>query len=154
MPNLLTKSNFLSYLECPYQFYHYTLHPDQKPETKESDYLSIENGMGFEETVYSFLDESFKTEHEFKTDQLYARTDSVRLIDDTTVELYEVKSSKYDPEEKIDKKYIIDIAVQKIIAERAGYTVQACHLISSQSGLSVFNGDAHTKGHLCDCKCR
>lgn len=139
----VSKSDFLSYLECPYQFYHYCTHPKIKPSNSESDQLTVEIGMEFQNTVNDLLDDSFQKEVEFTTDKHYSRTDCVRYIDDNTVELYEIKSSKFKQGEKIDDKYIFDIAFQKFVAEEAGFKVVDSYLIMA-SYTYQFNGKKHT----------
>lgn len=135
----LSKSDFLSYLECPYQFYYFCTHPNEKQEASESDQLTIENGMEFQDTVNALLDDTYSQEVIFKTNKYYSRTDCVRYIDKSTVELYEIKSSKFKEGEKIDDKYIFDIAFQKFVAEEAGFVVSDSYLILASDNY-VFDG--------------
>ncbi len=140
---LLSKSNFLSYLECPYQFYYFCTNPDQRPATSESDLLTIENGMHFQDVVNSLLDDSYKSEQVFETEEYYSRTDCVRYLGNKQVELYEIKSSKYKEGVKIDSKYIFDLAFQKMVAEEAGYTIVSAFLILA-SDTYRYDGEMHT----------
>ena len=123
--NRLTKTQFLHFLECPYEFQFIASNPKVLPAETEGDMLSIEEGFRFEKEVVNLLDfDNALPQYEFKTGEYYAKADLIQLIAPNEVIFYETKAST-----QIKEEHYWDIAFQKYVAEAAGYQVTAVFLV-------------------------
>ena len=145
MKNRLTKTDYLEYLRCPNEFWLRHNRPEilKKVEnTLEYEHLR-QQGYAVEAFVKQLgrfqPKESIAVDFQrvFQTSELYARSDAV-ITDKATgiIDIYEIKSSASVKPEHLD-----DVAFQKIVAERCGFTVGCCHVI-------VMNGEYVRRGDI------
>ena len=143
MKNRLTKTEYLSYLKCPQEFW-LAIHQPlliAAPNTLEYEHLR-QQGYAVQQLVKKLQrfqpHEGFNIDSErpFQTADLYARCDIV-ITDSSTgvIDLYETKSSSSVKDEHID-----DVAFQKLVAERSGSTVGRCYVITT-NGEYVRHGE-------------
>lgn len=144
MKDRLNKTDFLRYLSCPNEFWLKLRMPllFQEPTTLEYEHLR-EQGYAVERYVKKL--EQFNPNEErsvdfqrvFQTNDLYAKSDVV-VTDRTTdiVDIYEVKSSGSVKPEHLD-----DVSFQRIVAERCGFTVGRCYVIT-------MNGEYVRRGEI------
>jgi hypothetical protein len=132
---MLTKTDFIHYLNCPQSLWLLKRDPDHYPNGEFSTFMQklVCEGYEVERYVRQFFengddrDVSFQTE--FKIDDgLYARVDVLENIRGGTTALYEVKSST---SVKTDSKHnhIKDACFQKICAERSGQQIDRVFLV-------------------------
>ena len=143
MKNRLTKTAYLTYLTCPNEFWlSYQLsQPRQEPDTLEYQHLR-QQGYDVERYVKQlarFQPDGLKAidfQRVFQTNDLYARSDAV-ITDKATgmIDIYEIKSSS-----KVKPEHLDDVVFQKIVAERSGFTVGRCFVIT-MNGDYVRNGE-------------
>ena len=144
MKDRLTKTAYLKYLACPNEFW-LSLKPNtskKEPETLEYEHLR-QQGYEVERYVKQLArfqpNEDFSVDFQrvFQTADLYARSDAV-ITDKTSgvIDIYEIKSSSTVKPEHLD-----DVAFQKIVAERSGFTVGRCNIIT-------MNGEYVRKGSI------
>lgn len=139
---MLTKSHFKKFLTCKNEFWLDHHFPEPKGEPSLEYQLRRETGYqveGLARTLAAFADRDGVTiqfGREFQTDTLYAKADIV-ITDNATgeLEIFEVKSGTTCKEE-----YQIDLTFQCIVAEEAGFTVKAGHLITLDNTY-VYDGD-------------
>ncbi|HKX84689.1 MAG TPA: DUF2779 domain-containing protein [Pyrinomonadaceae bacterium] len=139
-PYKLSKSDFLEYLRCPQEFWLKHHHPElfvtEKSLIGEHFRAQGDDVERLARTLKIFDGKQLEYQREFITDKLRARSDIV-VTDPATgkIEIYEVKSGS-----KIKDEYVIDVAFQKIAAERTGANVERTFVITVDTGY-VRNGD-------------
>ena len=132
---MLTKTDFIHFLNCPKSFWLLKRDPDRYPCGEFSTFMQklVREGYEVEQYAQQYFEDvgsrnvSFQTE--FKTDNgLYARLDVLESMSDGAIALYEIKSSV---SVKTDSKHnhIKDACFQKICAERAGQRIDRVFLI-------------------------
>ena len=143
MKDRLTKTAYLAFLNCPNEFWlsFQPSKPEKEPGTLEYEHLR-QQGYEVERYVKHLQrfepNESFAVDFQraFQTADLYARSDAV-VTDKATgiIDLYEIKSAA-----TVKPEHLNDVAFQKVVAERSGFTVGRCHVIT-MNGEYVRNGD-------------
>ncbi|MEO6050580.1 MAG: DUF2779 domain-containing protein [Pyrinomonadaceae bacterium] len=129
----LTKTAYLNFLKCPQEFWLAVHQPllAAEPDTLEYEHLrqqgysvqqyvkKLEQFQPNETTVIDF-------ERAFQTTDLYARSD-IAVTDKTTgeIDIYEIKSAS-----KVKEEHYDDVAFQKMAAERSGFVVRNCYVIT------------------------
>ena len=145
MKDRLTKTAYLNYLKCPQEFwlaFHQPLLISVEPDSLEYEHLR-QQGYAVQQYVKKLAqfqpnDQNVVDfERIFQTSHLYARTD-VAVADITTgeIDIYEVKSAS-----KVKEEHYDDVAFQKMTAERSGFLVRNCYVIS-------MNGDYIRQGAI------
>ena len=143
MKDRLNKTDFLRFLSCPNEFWLKLRMPllFQTPTTLEYEHLR-EQGYAVERYVKKL--EQFQPSEErnvdfqrvFQTNDLYAKSDIVVTNKETGIlDIYEIKSSGSVKPEHLD-----DVSFQKIVAERCGFTVGRCFVIT-MNGEYVRHGE-------------
>jgi len=132
MQKRLSKSDFISYLECPGEFWLRSHKPSlfNINDTLESEHLRQQGyevqRMARQLLRFESTDASVEFERVFETDAFYARSDIVRIdAASRTVDLYEIKSST-----TIKDEHIEDLAFQKLAAKSSGTSVGRCFLVT------------------------
>ncbi|MBX7489766.1 DUF2779 domain-containing protein [Qipengyuania sp. GH25] len=127
---LLTKSEFLSFRECGKSAWLRRNRPGAVdwPPPSEFDRLLMREDYRVEAIARRMLvdgpgGELFDFQVEFIEGTCLARADAVKRFPDGSIEIFEVKSSTSPAE------HIVDACFQRIIAERAGFSVRAVHII-------------------------
>lgn len=132
---MLTKTDFIQFLNCPKSLWLLKRDPDHYPYGEFSTFMQklVREGYEVEGYVRQFFEDAgsrdVSFQAEFKTDYgLYARVDVLENMSDGTTALYEVKSST---SVKTDNKHnhIKDACFQKICAERAGQKIDRVFLV-------------------------
>lgn len=143
---MLTKTDFIQYLNCPKSLWFLKRDPDHYPYGEFSTFMQKLVREGYQ--VEQYVQQLFKSDTardvrfqaEFKTDDgLYARVDALENMRDGTTALYEIKSST---SVKTDSKHnhIKDACFQKICAERSGQKIDRVFLVHL-NGNYVRQGD-------------
>ena len=128
---VLTKSDFLHYRSCRKDMWLNRHKPEAvlRPKLTDFDLMLMQDGYEVEAAVKNFVTSwpDFETLMFQKTyqsdDGLLVRADLIRQIDDTTIDLFEIKSSTSI------KGHIEDAAFQVIAIERSGITVRKINII-------------------------
>lgn len=147
MKDRLTKSAYLKYLECPPEFwlqYHQPLFVNE-PYSLEYEHLR-QQGYAVQQLAKK-LDrfqprDGMVVDHErvFQTKDLYARCDVVVTDEATgTIDIYDIKAAA-----SVKPEYYDDLAFQRLAAERAGYAVGRCFVIS-MNGEYIRRGEIDTE---------
>ncbi len=146
MKNRLTKTAYLKYLTCPNEFWlsFQESVPKNELEKLEDEHLR-QQGYAVERYVkqlrrFQQTDNiSVDFQRIFQTDDLYARSDAV-ITDNASgiIDIYEIKSSSSVKPEHLD-----DVTFQKIVAERSGFVVRSCNVIT-MNGEYVRQGNIDT----------
>ncbi len=145
MKNRLTKTDYLEYLRCPNEFWLKHNRPEVSKKVEETlEYEHLRQQGYAVEAFVKQLDRFQPAENiavdfqrTFQTGELYARSDAVITNKATgIIDIYEIKSSASVKPEHLD-----DVAFQKIVAERCGFTVGCCHVI-------VMNGEYVRRGEI------
>ncbi len=142
-PFRLSKTSYLSYLRCPQEFWLEMNQPlfVSQPYSLEYEHLR-QQGYAVQQLARKlgrFQSQDglvFDFERPFQTADLYARCDII--VSDTStgiIDIYETKSSASVKEEHYD-----DVAFQKLVAERNGFTVGRCYVIT-MNGEYIRHGD-------------
>lgn len=132
MTTQLTKSGFLSWKDCPKSFWLETSRPDQfSPKAPGAfDRLLMQDGYAIEAEARKLVamwpdaDRWSFQEQYSSEDGLHARADLVRLNDDGSVDLIEIKAST-SLRGSDGSDHVLDACFQKIAAERAGFRVRS-----------------------------
>tara|TARA_R110000787_G_scaffold271400_1_gene378594 strand:+ start:2765 stop:4213 length:1449 start_codon:yes stop_codon:yes gene_type:complete len=132
----LTKSDFLSYRQCAKALWLKKRKPNAVafPPPSLFDQLLMQDGYRVEEIVKQLVADWPDAEAcEFQTvfetpDGLYARADLVRTHSDGSLDIYEIKGST-SLKSSTGQDHVDDAAFQVMVAERAGYSVRAAHII-------------------------
>ena len=144
----VSKTDFIQFLHCPKSLWLLKHKPNAYPHGEFSDYSQKLAAEGYEVEAYvrqlieagaDAAQFSFQTV--FQTNRgLYAKADMVRLNDDGSVNLYEIKSST---RVKTDAKHnqIKDACFQTIAAEEFGKEVRDVYIVH-------LNGDYVRKGEI------
>ena len=133
MKNRLTKSDYLRYLKCPQEFWLSVHQPllFAEPSSLEYEHLrqqgyAVQSLVKRLEKFRSDKNQTVDFERVFQTVDLYARSDLVISANgSSSIDIYEIKASASVKEEHYD-----DVAFQKVVAERAGVTVDRCYVIT------------------------
>ena len=132
---MLTKTDFIHFLNCPKSLWLLKKAPDHYPHGEFSTFMQKLVREGYEVEGYvqqlfeSAGDRNVSFQAEFTTnDGLYARVDALENMSDGTTALYEIKSST---SVKTDAKHnhVKDVCFQKICAERAGQQIDRVFLV-------------------------
>jgi len=133
MKNRLTKTAYLNFLDCPNEFWlaNQPSYVHSEPTDLEYEHLR-QQGYQVERyikelSLFAQNDEKLaEFQRVFQTADLYARSDAV-ITDRSTgvVDLYEIKSSS-----KVKPEHLADVAFQRVVAERSGFTVGTCNVIT------------------------
>ena len=144
MDHRLSKTAYLNYLKCPQEFWLAVHQPllVAEPETLEYEHLR-QQGYAVQQYVKQLTrfqpDEQtiVEFEHAFQTTDLYARSD-ITITDKASgeIDIYEVKSAS-----KVKNEHYDDVAFQKMTAERSGFVVRSCYVIT-------LNGDYVRRGDI------
>jgi hypothetical protein len=136
----LTKSEYMSYLECEREFWLRRQMPElfEKPRTIQDDYM---RRMGYQ--VQALAKQMFQAgdfdncafEKPFETDDHYCRCD-VFVENDGENIIYEVKGSK-----SVKPEHHEDLAFQKVVAEMAGTPIGRTFVVH-------LNGDYTRRGEI------
>jgi hypothetical protein len=143
MKHRLTKSAYLQYLRCPQEFWLQMKQPlfVSEPYSLEYEHLR-QQGYAVQQLARKL--DRFKTadnvvfdfERPFQTADLYARCDIVATDQATgVVDIYEIKAAASVKEDHYD-----DVAFQRLTAERAGFSVGRCYVIT-MNGEYVRHGE-------------
>ncbi|NNE68448.1 MAG: DUF2779 domain-containing protein [Pyrinomonadaceae bacterium] len=139
----LTKTDFKLFLECPREFWLKRYHPEQivTPIDAHGRYL-IRQGYEVEREARALIAREFsvdalESQYTVTFENLLARFDILRMNDDGTVAIYEVKSSKHIPrlesaKSKREKreKNLYDLAFQVHVARLSGLVVSEAFLVT------------------------
>ena len=140
----LTKSAYLQYLKCPQEFWLQINQPlfVSQPYSLEYEHLR-QQGYTVQQLARQLIrfrpNERMIVDFErpFQTADLYARCDIVATDQATgVVDIYEVKAAASVKEESYD-----DVAFQKLAAERAGFSIGRCYMIT-------MNGEYVRRGEI------
>jgi Domain of unknown function(DUF2779) len=144
MKDRLTKTAYLNYLKCPQEFWLDYHHAPVVPSeiTLEHEHLR-QQGYLVQQLVkrlVQFQDDESRlvdVERTFQTTDLYARSDIIVADKETgTLDIYEIKAAA-----KVKDEHYDDVAFQKIVAERSGFNVGRCFVIT-------LNGDYVRQGDI------
>src|SRR4030095_10258905 len=144
MKHRLTKSSYLQYLRCPQEFWLQMNQPlfVSQPYSLEYEHLR-QQGYAVQQLARQLIrfqpggDVVFDFERPFQTADLYARCDVVATHQVTgTVDIYEIKAAA-----SVKEEYYDDVAFQKLTAERAGFSVGRCYVIT-------MNGEYVRRGEI------
>lgn len=144
MKDRLTKTEYLRFRSCPNEFWLKANMPllFTFEETLEYQHLrqqgyEVERYVKMLDRFQPNADISIDFQRIFQTNELYARSDAT-LTDNVTgvIDIYEIKAASSVKPEHLD-----DVAFQKVTAERAGFTVRNCHVIT-------MNGDYVRSGEI------
>jgi len=129
----LTKTAYLNFLKCPQEFWLGVHEPllVSEPETLEYEHLR-QQGYAVQQYVKHLNrfqpneQTNVDFEHVFQTADLYARSD-ITVTDKSSgeIDIYEIKSAS-----KVKSEHYDDVAFQKMTAERSGYVVRNCYVIT------------------------
>lgn len=132
---ILTKSGFLDFVQCPINFWLARRRPDLHvgPAPSEFDRLLMMDGYAVEAVAKDMLGarldgDAFNFQVDFASNGCLARADAVRHLDDGRIEIYEIKSSTSAAD------HIQDAAFQLIIAERSGHRVAGSFIVHVDKG--------------------
>ncbi len=150
---MLTKSDFLQYLNCPESLWLKKNKPHKYPETELSDYdrkLS-EDGYEVEELaqllfpnavkgirmgdLQDYPQTKFFFQVGFTDGELYCRTDILERTENGKWNIYEVKAST-----SVKKEHLIDVSFQKYVLECCGFEVENVFLIHCNKDY-IFNAE-------------
>lgn len=127
---LLSKSEFLSFRECPKDLWLRLRKPTVVPRSPPSDYdrLLMEDGYAVEAIALDLLRtrpdaERFEFQVTISDGRCLIRVDALRRNSDGSIDLYEVKSSS-SPED-----HLVDACFQAIVAARAGLIVRSVRVV-------------------------
>lgn len=127
---MLTKSEFLSFLACEKDAWLGRHRPDafERPPPGDFDRLLIADGYAVENVARSMFASrpdcaDFAFQVEITDGRCLARADIVRTLPDGRIGIFEVKSSSSA------KDHIADACFQRIVAERAGYSVAGSFVV-------------------------
>jgi len=144
MKHRLTKTAYLQYLRCPQEFWLQMNQPlfVSQPYSLEYEHLR-QQGYAVQQLARQLSrfqpNESliFDFERPFQTADLYARCDIVATDQTTgTVDIYEVKAAA-----SVKEEYYDDVAFQRLSAERAGFAVGRCFVVT-------MNGEYVRRGEI------
>ncbi|ADM09275.1 hypothetical protein PB2503_06022 [Parvularcula bermudensis HTCC2503] len=142
----LTKSDFISFLQCPKSFWLLKRHPDDYPHGEFSAFLQkiTREGYEVERYVREFLGtdagRAISFQRVFETeDGLFARADAFEETADGRFILYEIKSST-SVKTDAAHNHFKDACFQKICAQRAGQQIDAVFIVHL-NGEYVRDGD-------------
>jgi len=134
---VLTKSDFLRFLQCPKQLWLHKNKPEIKPDLSITEEAIFEQGYEVEVLANQLFSENAQFQVEVSVEGLYAKADVLELDGSTGKwNLYEVKSSN-----KVKKEHISDLAFQKYVFEKSGKEIQDCFVVH-------LNGDYVRKGDI------
>ena len=127
----ITKSDFLEYRACRHSFWLARHKPDVLPRSAPNDFdlMLMQDGYEVEAVIRTHIQswpdgDTLKFQPTYKTDDgLLVRADLVRLIDNKSIELFEVKSSTST------RGHLEDAAFQVIAIERSGVSVSQVNII-------------------------
>jgi antitoxin component of RelBE/YafQ-DinJ toxin-antitoxin module len=131
---MLSKSDFLKYLQCEKYLWLYKHRKDLLEEVSEAQQAIFDQGFNVEEyalKLFPNANSQMEAHAPFagKPMQLYARADIVFLNPQTNLyDIYEVKSTS-----EVKAEHLPDLAFQKITFEAAGYKVGKTYLIHLNS---------------------
>lgn len=133
---MLTKTDFIQYLNCSKSFWLKKKRPNVYPEGSFSSFLVKLAAEGYEvesyvkQAVSRYPDAgSYEFQQEFLTsDGLYSRCDIVKYNQDGSIELFEIKSSTSVKDDS-SHNHLKDAAFQVISAQRAGKRVSKVWLV-------------------------
>ena len=144
MKDRLNKTDFLRFLSCPNEFWLKLRMPLLFPQPATMEYQHLrEQGYAVERYVKKL--EQFQSDENSTVDfqrafqqiDLYAKSDIVITHRDSgIIDIYEIKSSGSVKTEHLD-----DVSFQKIVAERCGFTVGSCFVIT-------MNGEYVRRGEI------
>ncbi|MCW8959976.1 MAG: DUF2779 domain-containing protein [Ignavibacteriaceae bacterium] len=132
---MLTKTEFIHYLNCPKSLWLLRKDPEHYPYGEFSTFMHklVREGYEVERYVRQFFENAGDRDASFQAvfetdDGLLARVDALENMRDGQVALYEIKSST---SVKTDTKHnhIKDACFQKICAERAGQKIDRVFLV-------------------------
>ncbi|MEO6484394.1 MAG: DUF2779 domain-containing protein [Pyrinomonadaceae bacterium] len=140
----LTKTAYLNFLKCPQEFWLAVHQPllVAEPDTLEYEHLR-QQGYAVQQLVKQLAQFQpnettvIDFERAFQTADLYARSD-IAVTDKVTgdIDIYEIKSAS-----KVKDEHYDDVAFQKMTAERSGFVVPNCYVIT-------LNGEYVRHGHI------
>ncbi len=144
---MLTKTDFIQYLNCPKSLWLKHNRPGDYPEGSFSSFIVKLSAEGYEIESYvkqAFLRHSdagaYNFQQDFLTsDGLYARCDIVKSNLDGTIDLFEIKSST-SVKDKRSHSHLKDAAFQLVSAQRAGESVGKVWIVHLNKDY-VRNGD-------------
>lgn len=127
-PTILTKSDFLEARDCPSSYWLTRRRPEKFPRRTPGPYdlMLMEEGKVAHSRARRWLAEvrhgsELRFEEAFESGcGLHARADAVEHRHDGAIDIIEIKAST-KPED-----HIIDIAFQKVVAQRCGHDVADC----------------------------
>jgi len=124
MNNLITKTDFLQYLDCPLYAWLWKNRPELREGQKSSSFS--DQGYEVEEIAHRLFDEEDVTfQAEAKTDKYLAKADILKKDKDSKRwHIYEVKSST-----KKQKEYVADLCFQVNAFRQAGFEIASVNLI-------------------------
>lgn len=133
---MLSKTDFIQYLNCPKSLWLLKHKPDSYPNAEFSNYAKkiAAEGYEVEAQVKALLGcqadaDTYSFQSVFETARgLHARADVTRDNGDGTINLYEVKSST-SVKDKSQHNQIKDAAFQKIAAEEFGFEVAQIFIV-------------------------
>ncbi|WP_415716555.1 DUF2779 domain-containing protein [Roseibium sp.] len=133
---MLSKTDFIQFLNCPKSLWLKTYKPDIYQEGEFSAFAQklAKEGYQVERHVRQLVERwtdaaaySFQSEFEFE-DQLFARADMLRENEDGTIDIYEIKSST-SVKDSNPHNQLKDAAFQTIAATRAGRSVRKIFVV-------------------------
>ncbi len=147
MPKLLTKSNYLTGLQCPKLLWISKNDKDRIPKPDEIQQKKFDDGTFVGEMAtevfpggIELADEEFKNnldrtkkelgkrkpifEASFIVDRLYSRADIINPVDEDEWDIIEVKSAT-----KVKDINLHDVAFQKLVYAKAGLKIRNCFLM-------------------------
>lgn len=125
----LTKSDFLAFRECAKSFWIQRHRPwTARPTPSAFDQLLMRDGYAVEAMAQTLFEargdaDTIARQVELSCGRCFVRADFVKTRPDRCIEIFEVKSSTSPTD------HIVDACFQKIVAERAGFTVAAVHIV-------------------------
>ena len=143
MKDRLTKTEYLRFLSCPNEFWLkanmpllFTVEESLEYQHLRQQGYEVERFVKMLDRFQPSADIAVDFQRVFQTNELYARSDAV-ITDNAAglIDIYEIKAAA-----SVKPEHLADVAFQKVTAERAGFIVRNCHVIT-MNGEYVRNGE-------------
>lgn len=134
-----TKSQFLTFLDCPRHFWVLLKYPETKPKFTEHQQFLAKQGYKIEKYAHEYFEQYLKDNNKkigtinfqakANARNLYAKADLMHYNEETAKwDIYEVKSGS-----NAKKKYVFDIGFQRFVFRKAGYKIGDLYIIHPNS---------------------
>lgn len=149
----LTKSKYTIYCLCPRKAWLDEFYP--KPQINNQNRTNTGNVVGalardyfgkgycpFADRTNPSIKPGLYAEYPLRYNNLECFVDILRINDDQSIDIYEVKSvTEYKKENSIDKKYLEDISFQYYVARKQGLTIRSVNIMYLNNQYVYMGGD-------------